>query len=239
MDLDSENVPSSILVLGIGNVLWADEGFGVRAVEALHERFVFPDEVTVMDGGTQGLYLLPYVQSCRRLIIVDAIDYGLAPATVHVIRDDAVPSFMGVKKVSLHQTGFQEVLAAAQLLGWEPEAVVLAGVQPLVIDDYGGSLRPLVASRIDEVVTLVADELVSWGVAIELRSSQASSDCASVSRHALPTPSGHPSHPLSATDELGPSALRLSEYEGLRPSDVEACRFGDARFLRMAPPREG
>jgi hydrogenase maturation protease len=51
-----------ILVLGIGNILWADEGFGVRCVEALNAGWQFPPQVTLMDGGTQGLYLLPYVQ---------------------------------------------------------------------------------------------------------------------------------------------------------------------------------
>ena len=49
--------PIDVLVLGIGNVLWADEGFGVRAVEALHAGWVFPPEVRLMDGGTLGLGL--------------------------------------------------------------------------------------------------------------------------------------------------------------------------------------
>lgn len=54
----------SALVLGIGNILWADEGFGVRAVEEFHARFETGDDVTVLDGGTQGLYLVQFVQSC-------------------------------------------------------------------------------------------------------------------------------------------------------------------------------
>ena len=74
-----------------------------------------------MDGGTQGLYLLPYVQAARRLIVFDAIDYGLAPGTLKLVEDDEVPRFMGAKKMSLHQTGFQEVIAAAALTGQCPE----------------------------------------------------------------------------------------------------------------------
>ena len=50
-----------VLVLGIGNLLWADEGFGVRAVEALHQRHAMPTGVSLVDGGTQGLYLLDHV----------------------------------------------------------------------------------------------------------------------------------------------------------------------------------
>ena len=58
---DGDPTAYETLVLGIGNVLWADEGFGIRAVEALHARYSFPDDVRVMDGGTQGIFLLPWV----------------------------------------------------------------------------------------------------------------------------------------------------------------------------------
>ncbi|MDJ0640733.1 MAG: hydrogenase maturation protease, partial [Paracoccaceae bacterium] len=52
---------SHALVLGIGNLLWADEGFGVRCIEALAESRSFKGNVTLLDGGTQGLYLLPFL----------------------------------------------------------------------------------------------------------------------------------------------------------------------------------
>ena len=220
MKTDDHEATPSILVLGIGNVLWADEGFGVRAVEALHQRYTFAEAVTVMDGGTQGLYLLPYVQSCECLLVIDAIDYGLAPGSVHVVRDDAVPSFMGAKKMSLHQTGFQEVLAAAQLLGWQPQRVMLVGVQPSVLDDYGGSLRPEIAARIDEVIRLVVDELASWGARPQLRS-----------EHGPGHGSQHSSDHQTHATELAPSALALHHYENMRPSPLDACRVGDPRFL--------
>ncbi|MCP1244035.1 HyaD/HybD family hydrogenase maturation endopeptidase [Acetobacter lambici] len=99
-----------ILVLGIGNILWADEGFGVRAVEYLAARYSFGPDVEVMDGGTQGLYLLPVLEDLETLIIVDAIDFGLPPATLHHVEGSAVPATIGARKMSLHQTGFQEVL---------------------------------------------------------------------------------------------------------------------------------
>ena len=70
------------LVLGIGNLLWADEGFGVRCVEHLNAGYEFPESVRVMDGGTQGIFLLPWVRSARRLLLFDAIDFGLPPATL-------------------------------------------------------------------------------------------------------------------------------------------------------------
>ena len=74
--------PFETLVLGLGNVLWADEGFGVRAVEALNAGYRFPAGVRLMDGGTQGIFLLPWVCSARRLLIFDAVDFGMEPAAL-------------------------------------------------------------------------------------------------------------------------------------------------------------
>jgi len=157
------------VVLGIGNPLWADEGFGVRAVEALHERYRLPAEVEVVDGGTQGLFLIPLVREADRLLVLDAVDFGDPPATVRVVRGDGVPRYLGAKKVSMHQTGFQEVLATASLAGDLPERLTLIGVQPRTLDDFGGSLTEPVAARLDEVVELAVAELVTWGVTAEPR----------------------------------------------------------------------
>lgn len=205
--MDSKN---QILVLGIGNLLWADEGFGVRAVEEFDRRYDCGDGVTVMDGGTQGMYLLPHIQDCRALIIFDAIDYGLAPGTVRLIEDKDVPTFMSAKKMSLHQTGFQEVLASALLLGWEPERVLLIGVQPEEIEDYGGSLRPVVAATLDRVIAIAAAELGRLGVNLVPRGVAA-----------------------DAVQRLGPDPLDRKAYEEGRPSETEAYRKGDIRVLAL------
>jgi hydrogenase maturation protease len=158
-----------ILVLGIGNLLWADEGFGVRCAEAFAERYAVPPEVRVLDGGTQGLYLLPYVQEARRLVVFDAVDYGLVPGTLKLVEDGEVPRFMGAKKMSLHQTGFQDVIAAAELTGRCPAEMLLVGVQPVQLEDFGGSLTPNVRERIPAAVEIAARRLRRWGVALAPR----------------------------------------------------------------------
>ena len=163
-----------VLVLGIGNLLWADEGFGVRCVEYMAAHYELPHSVHVVDGGTQGLYLLPYLQQVRRLIVFDAIDYGLRPGTMRLIENGEVPRFMGAKKMSLHQTGFQEVIAAAELTGHCPDELLLIGIQPAELDDYGGSLRPQIAARIPVAVYLAARRLRRWGLALRRRQSAAS-----------------------------------------------------------------
>jgi hydrogenase maturation protease len=77
------NSQREVLALGIGNLLWADEGFGVRAVEALNAAYAFPaPEVLLLDGGTLGLGLLDHVESSRRVLVFDAIDFGLTPGSL-------------------------------------------------------------------------------------------------------------------------------------------------------------
>ena len=200
-----------VLILGIGNLLWADEGFGVRAVEELHRTYEFPDNVKLLDGGTQGLYLLDHVTSADILVIFDAVDYGLEPGTM-VLREDAdVPSFLGAKKMSLHQTGFQEVLASAELLGKAPAHLFLIGVQPVELEDYGGSLRPRVKAQIPPAMEAAGGYLARHGIEARRRA------------QALPE---------SVT--LAGEHVRMSRYEADRPGEDEACRTGDARVLAMS-----
>ncbi len=200
-----------VLILGIGNLLWADEGFGVRAVEHLYRHYACGSEVKLLDGGTQGLYLVQHVREARILVVFDAVDYGLEPGTLKLVTGDEVPSFMGAKKMSLHQTGFQEVLASAQLLGDYPEHLLLIGVQPVQLEDYGGSLHPVVKRQIAPAVEAAVSYLAGLGVCLERRGT-----------------------PLPEEATLGQSELVMSRYESGRPTPDQACRFGDPRILASA-----
>ncbi|MGY3443063.1 HyaD/HybD family hydrogenase maturation endopeptidase [Bradyrhizobium sp. USDA 4473] len=152
-----------ILVLGIGNILWADEGFGVRVVEEFYRRYTIDDNVSILDGGTQGLYLVGFLEQADCLIVFDAVDYGLSPGQLKLVRDDEVPKFAAAKKLSLHQTGFQEVLSAADLLGRCPRELALIGCQPLDLEHWGGSLTAPVRFQITPAIELACKLLAQWG----------------------------------------------------------------------------
>ena len=200
-----------VLILGIGNVLWADEGFGVRAADHLHRHWQLPDQVTVMDGGTQGIYLLEHIERADVLVILDAIDYGLPPGTLRLIEDDAVPSYLGVKKVSLHQTGFQEVLAMAEMLGRIPTRILLVGVQPKQIEDFGGSLDPAIRDCIKPAVDAALTWLRDLGV------------------DAVRRP-----RPLGPEASIAGREIDMAGYESERPDAAAACRVGDERVLKSS-----
>ncbi|MEW8030408.1 MAG: HyaD/HybD family hydrogenase maturation endopeptidase [Candidatus Thiodiazotropha sp.] len=201
------NLPN-VLILGIGNLLWADEGFGVRALESLQRQYRFPDNVRLLDGGTQGIYLVQHIREAEILVVFDAVDYGLPGGSLKRVEDGEVPKFMGAKKVSLHQTGFQEVLAMAEMLGDYPRHLLLVGVQPVELEDYGGSLREPVRAQIEVAIAMVLDYLQGFGVEALRRES-----------------------PLSPDTGLQGAISDMRRYENERPSARHACRVGDARVL--------
>jgi hydrogenase maturation protease len=169
------------------------------------EIWSFGPEVHIMDGGTQGLYLLPFLENTRNLLVFDAVDYGLPAGMLKQVEDDAVPAFMGAKKMSLHQTGFQDVIATAQLMGHCPERLCLIGCQPVELEDYGGGLRDAVAAQIEPAIDRAMAKLTEWGVTAR--------------------PGG------GGADDLAHASIRHSAYEAGRPSESAAYRHGDERFV--------
>ena len=136
--------PPDILVLGIGNLIMTDDGVGVRTIHLLQERYYFPDNVDVIDGGTLGLDLLTYLDGIQRLIIVDAVETGGPPGTlVRLTGEEIKVAFRTM--LSPHQAGLQDLLLVAGLQGFAPVEMILLGVQPEEIV-MGTELTPTVTS---------------------------------------------------------------------------------------------
>ena len=148
------------VVLGVGNILLSDEGFGVRVAEALSQRFRFPDAVEVLDGGTLGIELMRFLDGAERLILIDAI-HGSEPGSFRIIQGDDVRLYFQ-EKVSLHEMGIQEVLASLVVMEKPIAEIVVIGVVPQSLE-ISLDLTPLVASRIDEATDSVIRQLHDWG----------------------------------------------------------------------------
>ncbi len=152
---------SKAIVLGIGNVLLSDEGVGVHAVKALVQQYNLGKDVEVVDGGTTGMELLPDLEGADHLVVIDAIRAGQPRASVVRLEGDQVPAFFKTK-ISPHQVGLSDVLAALAFKGHAPAHVVLIGVQPVTLS-LGMNLSPEVNARLDDVLTLVVRELATCG----------------------------------------------------------------------------
>jgi len=118
-----------LLVLGLGNVLCGDDGLGAVAVHLLQWRYICPDGVQVLDGGTLGLSLLPYLEQAREAILVDAIRAdGPSGSFVRLEGDDVAPAMAA--RLSVHQVGVVDLLDAARWRGCSPSRLILLGLVP-------------------------------------------------------------------------------------------------------------
>lgn len=161
---------SQITVLGIGNILLTDEGFGVRVIEKLFEQYDFPENVAIVDGGVLGIHLLGTLSKTRHLIVVDAVKNKQAPGTLYRLEKEELPERILMKN-SLHQTDFLETLTLCQMIDQTPETIVVLGAEPQDIETHSVELTPAVAGRIDETVRCVLQELDRLGVSYQKRSS--------------------------------------------------------------------
>lgn len=151
-----------ILVLGVGNILLTDEGVGIRVIERMQERYAFPDNVSVLDGGVLGLSLLGVISEADHLIVVDAVKNGREPGSLYRLEGDQVPKRI-LAKNSLHQVDFLETLASCEALDKVPETVIL-GVEPQDIENLSIELTPLIQERVEALVDMALKELDRLGV---------------------------------------------------------------------------
>jgi hydrogenase maturation protease len=151
----------NITLLGLGSVLMQDEGLGVHVVRFIQEHYETPG-LEIVDGGTCGLDLLPYIEKRERLLIVDAVNFEQEPCFIGVMRDEEIPAIFGVK-ASLHHLGLPDVLATAQLLDIAPREVCLIGMQPQTIA-LGLELTGLIQGKLPELAARVIAQLEAWGV---------------------------------------------------------------------------
>ncbi|MBR7025755.1 MAG: HyaD/HybD family hydrogenase maturation endopeptidase [Selenomonadaceae bacterium] len=151
-------------VLGIGNIILSDEGFGVRVVEYLEKNFTFPENVGLIDGGTLGVELTHFITGTRRLLIIDSIDGGAEAGKIFHLRDEEIKAHFA-QKISAHEVGIQEVLTILELTGKKIPHVELIGAQPFSLEAGVELTEPM-----KNLVPLFADKAVeilkSWGLEI-------------------------------------------------------------------------
>jgi hydrogenase maturation protease len=141
-----------LVVLGIGNSILSDDGVGVHAVTLLRDDPRLPAGTELVDGGTNGLALLPTIARAEALILVDAVDVGAPAGSVHVLR--GADLYADLLHLSVHQVGAADLLAAATLTGALPRHVVLVGVQPASLAP-GTRLSAAVAAALPEAIGTV------------------------------------------------------------------------------------
>jgi hydrogenase maturation protease len=155
---------SRVLLLGIGNLLLSDEGVGIHALRYLEQNYIWAPPVELLDGGTAGMELLVPITSATHLIILDAVQTKAPPGTVVQITHADLPAFFRTK-LSSHQVGLADVLAAAILTDSLPSYITLLGVVPASLE-LGMELTPVVAAQLVPLVNRIVQELTALGITL-------------------------------------------------------------------------
>ena len=149
-----------ITVLGIGNTILSDEGFGVKVVEHLKKNYDFPENVALIDGGTLGVELQHFIVGTKKLLIIDSIDGGVEAGKIFQLRGDEILKHF-TQKISAHEIGIQDILTMLEITDKKIPVVELIGAQPYSLD-AGTELTPEMKKLVPIFAEKVLEILKSW-----------------------------------------------------------------------------
>ena len=145
------------LVIGLGNPLRGDDGVGVRVVQTLAE-YPLPEDVELLDGGTQGLGLVNVLEGRQRVIFVDAADVGKSPGQFVRFSLPEARLVGADEQLSIHAAGLRETLLLAQTLDLLPPEVIIYGVQPQHLD-WDSGLSSSVEAALPGLISAIVAEV--------------------------------------------------------------------------------
>ncbi len=152
---------SDTLVLGLGNPLMGDDGLGPAVIARLSAEWSFPADVSLVDGGTAGLGLLPLIEGAKRVLFVDAIDANRPVGDPITLAGDDLPRHFAMR-LSPHEIDLRDVLALADLTGTRPAEMRALGLQPDRLA-VGLGLSPAVQDGLPSLIRSVVHQLIAWG----------------------------------------------------------------------------
>ncbi len=160
--MDAISSTDTVLILGVGNTLLTDEGFGMRAVAWLRDQYDWPANVTLQEGGTQGLMLMTAIQECSVLIVLDVVLGGQEPGTIYLLENEDLRKSLSFRD-SMHQTDLVDTLATCELIGCRPRTIAF-GLEPYDFRTMHPEISPQAEARLPEFCRKVVAELARRGL---------------------------------------------------------------------------
>jgi hydrogenase maturation protease len=157
-----------IRVLGLGNVLMSDDGFGPFVVRVLEATYEMPEGVEFVDVGTPGLDLTPYLLDTRAVIFVDTVKSNAAPGEIRIYDREDILRYPPQARTGGHDPALKEALLTVDAVGGGPSRVTLIGVVPEWVAT-GTELSPLVEAAVGRAVIAVVRALEALGVKVVRR----------------------------------------------------------------------
>ena len=164
-DFTRDEPAMKITVLGIGNIMMTDDGFGVRVVERLRQGYRFEENVTIVDGHILGVNLVPLVAASDCLIVVDTVRHGEKPGFIYRLEGAALETNPMARR-GIHEIDFLDVMVLCRSLGVCPKTIVF-GVEPADIKTVGNRLTPRIERKVDEMMRLILKALQSMDISYQ------------------------------------------------------------------------
>lgn len=163
----------NILILGIGNILFADEGMGAHMTHYIDEKYNFSSDehrVEIMDGGTLAQGLIPYIVKYDYVILIDCIEAdGGKPGDVYFFDFDKIPK--GIKwDGSAHEVEMLQTLQMMDMHGDRPETKIL-GLIPkrLFTEDTTFDLSDEVLNAVDVMENTIKKHLEKMNIKVTVK----------------------------------------------------------------------
>ncbi len=153
---------NSLAVIGLGNLLLGDEGFGVHLIRYLQNHYIFSN-VDIIDGGTIGFQLIEYFIQYDDLIIVDAIKSDDQAGSIYKFSLDELPPNVTFVS-SIHEIGLGDVLQQVRFMD-EQVNVIVVGIVPLSVcpNELTANLSEFMSSKIEKVANIVLRQVEDLG----------------------------------------------------------------------------
>jgi hydrogenase maturation protease len=150
-------VKKKILIAGVGNLLFTDEGIGVHIIKEL-SKIDLPEYIELAEIGTAAFELLRFMEGKDKVIIIDAIISNELPGTIYKLTPDELKKEKTKFLTSLHQYGILDALESSSQMGNKPETIIL-GITPKDYKTLGTELTPELNSSIKKIIKTILKEI--------------------------------------------------------------------------------
>lgn len=156
-------------ILGLGNLLLSDEGFGVHFINYLTDRYEIPDHVAVLDGGTAGIMMAPFIEDADVLFVIDTVALrDQPPGSIHRFTDQDIQAGNIHARMSPHQVGLLDILDLCRIRETAPQETEMLTVVPEDLSVAIG-LTPNLEARLPEVMAMLEESLARHGTVLRAR----------------------------------------------------------------------
>lgn len=153
------------IVVGVGNVLFKDEGVGIYASKFLQQNYEFDDSLEIIDGGTLGFKLMTYFQEYDNVIILDTVSVEDEAGSIYRLPSEVLLG-MGQYRKTAHEVEIVEMLEICSVLD-KHATVTILGIIPEDIESVEIGLTPKLEEKFEAFISQALQEIENIGVTIK------------------------------------------------------------------------